>query len=176
MPTVGARRRPHAKPSEPGKRTGQGRSRPKGGRASARALTGSIPGSFNASKRRLLSGVGAADNPGAVHLKNPSRFLNRGDPPTARLGAPSAWMKEGQIAAWEAFQREIPWLAESDRTLLEIAVTIRARLIAGEEVGVQALNLLRQALGQMGGTPADRTRIETPEEISDDPTDRFFDS
>jgi hypothetical protein len=85
-------------------------------------------------------------------------------------------MKEGQIAAWEAFQREIPWLAESDRTLLEIAVTIRARLMAGEEVGVQALNLLRQALGQMGGTPADRTRIETSEEISDDPTDRFFDA
>jgi hypothetical protein len=70
MPTVGARRRPHAKPSEPGKRTGQGRSRPKGGRASARALTGSIPGSFNASKRRLLSGVGAADNPGAVQYRH----------------------------------------------------------------------------------------------------------
>ena len=59
-------------------------------------------------------------------LKNPLRFLNRGDPPTARLGAPSAWMKKDQIAAWEAFQREIPWLAESDRALLEIAVTIRA--------------------------------------------------
>jgi hypothetical protein len=32
-------------------------------------LTGSIPGSFNASKRRLLSGVGAADNPGAVQRR-----------------------------------------------------------------------------------------------------------
>jgi hypothetical protein len=109
-------------------------------------------------------------------IKNPSRFVNRGDPPTSQLGAPSTWMSVGQIAAWEAFQREIPWLAESDRTLVEIAVTIRARLMAGEEVGVQALNLLRQALGQMGGTPADRSRIETPEEISNDPTDRFFDA
>jgi hypothetical protein len=86
MPTVGARRRPHAKPSEPGKRTGQGRSRPKGGRASARALTGSIPGSFNASKRRLLSGVGAADNPGAVQWPkltaalSPSELCNRTRP------------------------------------------------------------------------------------------------
>jgi hypothetical protein len=43
-------------------------------------------------------------------------------------------------------------------------------------VGVQALNLLRQALWQMDGTSADRTRIGTPEEISDDPTDRFFDA
>ena len=48
--------------------------------------------------------------------------------------------------------------------------------MAGEEVGVQAPNLLRQALGQMGGTPADRTRIETPQEISDDPAERFFDA
>ena len=40
----------------------------------------------------------------------------------------------------------------------------------------KSLNLLRQALGQMGGTPADRTRIETPEEISDDPAERFFDA
>jgi hypothetical protein len=109
-------------------------------------------------------------------LKNPSRFRHRGDPPTVRLGAPSAWMSKGQIAAWKAFQREIPWLAESDRTLVEIAVVIRARLMAGEEVGVQALNLLRQAIGQMGGTPADRTRVETPEEISDDPAERFFDA
>src|SRR3954470_10034752 len=109
-------------------------------------------------------------------IKNPSRFLNRGDPPSARLGAPSTWMKKDQIAAWEAFQREIPWLAESDRTLLEIAVTIRARLMAGEEVGVQALTLLRQALGQMGGTPADRTRIETPEDDMDDPMAKFFDA
>ena len=54
--------------------------------------------------------------------------------------------------------------------------TIRAQLMAGEEMGVQALNLLRQALWQMGGTPADRTQIETPEEISDDPAERFFDA
>jgi len=48
--------------------------------------------------------------------------------------------------------------------------------MAGEEVGIQALNLLRQALWQTGGTPADRTRIEMRKEISDDPTDRFFDA
>ena len=55
-------------------------------------------------------------------------------------------------------------------------VTIWAQLMTGEEVGVQALKLLRQAFGQMGGTPADRNRIETSEEVSDDPTERFFDA
>jgi hypothetical protein len=122
--------------------------------------------------RRLPSAKAKATG---ANLKNPSRFRHRGDPPTARLGAPSAWMKEGQIAAWEAFQREIPWLAESDRTLLEIAAVIRARLMAGEDVGIQALNLLRQAVGQMGGTPADRTRIEMPEDDHDDPAAKYFD-
>jgi hypothetical protein len=109
-------------------------------------------------------------------VKNPSRLRNRGNPSTVRLGAPSAWMSKGQIAAWKAFQHEIPWLAESDRTLVEIAAVIRARLMAGEDVGVQALNLLRQALGQMGGTPADRTRIETPEDDADDPAAAYFDA
>ena len=48
--------------------------------------------------------------------------------------------------------------------------------MAGEEVGVQALNLLRQALWQMDGTSTDRTQIETPEEISDDPAEILFDT
>jgi hypothetical protein len=109
-------------------------------------------------------------------LKNPARFCHRSDPPTVPLGMPSAWLTEGQVAAWKAFQREIPWLAESDRALVEIAATIRARLMAGEEVGVQALNLLRQAVAQMGGTPADRTRIETAEDDVDDPTAHYFDT
>jgi hypothetical protein len=33
--------------------------------------------------------------------------------------------------------------------------------MAGEEMGVQALNLLQQALWQMGGTPADQTGPES---------------
>jgi hypothetical protein len=52
-------------------------------------------------------------------------------------------------------------------------VTIRAQLMTGEEAGVQALNLLRQALWQMGGTSAGRTGSETLEEISEDQAKRF---
>jgi hypothetical protein len=66
-----------------------------------------------------------------------------------------------QTTSTDAFRRkayEIPCLAESDRTLLEIAVPIRAQLMTGKEMGVQALNLLRQALWQMGGNPADPNR------------------
>ena len=46
--------------------------------------------------------------------------------------------------------------------------------MAGDEVGVQALNLLQQALWQMSGNPADQ--IETSEEISGCPAESFLDA
>ena len=92
--------------------------------------------------------------------KNPQRFSNRKEPKSiGDLGDPPEWMGGEQRAAWKVFQREIPWLTESHRGLVEIAAIIRARLAAGEEVGVQALNLLRQCLGQMGATPADASKV-----------------
>jgi hypothetical protein len=44
---------------------------------------------------------------------------------------------------------EFPWLQESDRALVEIATVIRARLIAGEDVGMTALNHLRLCCAMM---------------------------
>jgi hypothetical protein len=107
-------------------------------------------------------------------LKDPARFEKRSDPNVGPLGDPPAWMTAQQRIAWETFRAEIPWLAESDRSLTGIAATIQARLMAGEDVGVQALNLLRQCLGQMGATPADRSKIAVPNEQSEDPAERFF--
>jgi hypothetical protein len=73
-------------------------------------------------------------------------------------------MTAEQGRAWAMFAREIPWLRESDRGLVEIAAAIRARLIAGEDVGLSALNLLRLCYGQMGGSPADRSKVSAVEE------------
>jgi hypothetical protein len=36
---------------------------------------------------------------------------------------------------------------------------VRARLTAGEDVGVQTLNLLRLSLGSMGLTPVDASKV-----------------
>ena len=64
---------------------------------------------------------------------------------------------------------------ESDRGHLEIASCLRGRLMAGDMPGVQALNLLRMCLGQMGGNPADRSRIKTgTDEGETDPTAGYF--
>ena len=100
---------------------------------------------------------------------NAGRFKNRKEPASpGELGNPPEWMGGEQRAAWKVFQREIPWLTESHRGLVEIATIIRARLASGEEVGVQALNLLRQCLGQMGATPSDASKVTLPNDDEED--------
>src|SRR4051794_16888410 len=104
----------------------------------------------------------------------PARFKGRSDPKTAPIGAAPDWMDDNQRAAWNLFRAEVSWLAEADRGLVEVAACIRGRLIAGEQVGVPSLTLLRQCLGQMGATPADRSKVDVAEEPDDDPAREFF--
>lgn len=105
---------------------------------------------------------------------NPARFSGRSDPKTSPLGEPSDWMGGEQRTAWNQFRREVPWLMESDRTLVEIASYLRARLMMGEEVGVGALNQLRMCMAQMGATPADRSKVAIPDEPVENPNDTYF--
>ena len=48
-----------------------------------------------------------------------------------------------------------------------------ARLRSGEEIGVQALGLLRLCLGQMGMTPVDASKISWAPPDDDDDDDIF---
>lgn len=110
-----------------------------------------------------------------AELKNKARFAGRAQHPSAPLGTPSPWLTDPQRTAWEAFLRELPWLCERDRSLVEIVCMVRARMMSGEDVGVQALNLLRQALGQMGATPADATKVPTgSDDEPERPEDQYF--
>jgi hypothetical protein len=88
-------------------------------------------------------------------VRNPKRFEGRKEPKAnGPLGEAPAWFKTpGQIEAWNTFGDELPWLNKSHRALVGIASDIRGRLIAGEEVGVKALNLLRMILGSDGCDP-----------------------
>lgn len=106
--------------------------------------------------------------------KNPQRFSTRNEPQPPPIGGPPNWLTEEQAAAWAAFVRELPWLTQADRALLEIASTIRGRLMAGEEVGLNALNLLRQCLGAMGATPASRSTVSMPDKAENDPAEAYF--
>lgn len=100
----------------------------------------------------------------ASDKKNPQRFKNRSEPSSnGPLGAPPKWLNDSDDnkakSAWVLFQKEIPWLTESHRILVGMASNIQGRIMAGQEVGVQAMNLLRQMLGQMGATPSDASKV-----------------
>jgi hypothetical protein len=125
------------------------------------------------SRRRIPQEVARITGRTKLH---PARYRDRADPPaTAPLGKPSAWMTAEQGRAWAMFVREIPWLCESDRGLVEIAATIRARLIAREACGLSVLNLLRLCLAQMGGSPSDRSKVSAAlEENNDDAISRYY--
>lgn len=114
--------------------------------------------------------------------RDPKRFEERAEPRVSQLlGDPPEWFTEIQVKAWDQFKKELFWLDYSHRALLEIASAIRARLMLpsadGQEVGVQALNLLRQCLGQMGATPADASKVKLPdgEGGPEDPADKYLD-
>jgi phage terminase small subunit len=93
--------------------------------------------------------------------KNPGRFAMRKEPATTPLGAPSKWLTPAARAAWRMWAKEIPWLAESDRMVVEMASILRAKLMAGEDIGgVSGLKELRLLAGQLGATPADRSKIK----------------
>ena len=108
-------------------------------------------------------------------VKDPQRYRTRKEPRgLGPVGPPPKWFSQQQAAVWAQFVTETPGLNGSHRALLEIACVTRARLVAGHQVGVQALNLLRQCLGQMGATPADATKITMPHEPDDEAEESLF--
>jgi hypothetical protein len=122
--------------------------------------------------RRRISKEQAAATGAAK--RNPGRFANRSAPTGDPLGEASGWMSAEQSAVWERFQREFPWLQESDRCLVEIATFLRTKVLAGEDIGAAGLAQLRLCISSMGGTPGDRARLTLAEEREPDPLDRFF--
>lgn len=104
---------------------------------------------------------------------NKARFEDREEPIVKDpLGDPPAWLKKAsEREAWETLRADLPWLNRSHRSLVAIASTILGRLIVGEDVGVQALNLLRQALGSMGATPSDASKVKMPDGEDDSKKD-----
>ncbi|TIN83112.1 hypothetical protein [Mesorhizobium sp.] len=106
------------------------------------------------------------------------KFAERAEPTVEEgVGEPHEWLDEWAQKAWREIVAEIPWLNASHRGHLAIASYVRGRMMNPQipEVGVQALNLLRQCYGQMGATPADASKAGVkPDGESNDPADEFF--
>lgn len=110
---------------------------------------------------------------GAV-IANPGRHAARKEPTTKPLGEPTSFLDEHGKTAWEGFKRELPWLMESDRAVIEVCAQVRGLLLAGEDVGVTKLSMYQSMLSKLGATPADRTKVSAP--ADDDDGNEFFDN
>src|SRR4051812_20986442 len=91
--------------------------------------------------------------------KNRARFEDRAehvvkDP----LGDAPRWLvdtdKSKPREAWEILRSEVPWLNASHRMLIATLCRQLGRLVAGDDVGVQASIFIKQCLSEMGATPA----------------------
>jgi hypothetical protein len=108
-------------------------------------------------------------------IKNPGRHKDRKGPKkVVPLGDPSPHLKDGGVIAWEGFKRELPWLTEGHRALVEVASNLRGRMIDNEEVGVNALSLLQVCLSKLGATPTDETKLSLADD--GDEADPIFDA
>lgn len=108
-------------------------------------------------------------------IKHKDRFKARKEPlGLAPIGNAPDWMTEKQASMWGQFRNELPWLNYSHRALLEIASTVRARMVAGDDCGFKVLTLLRQCLGALGATPVDASKISIPDSDDEDPADKYF--
>lgn len=124
---------------------------------------------------RARTPVAKAEATGAA-AKNPQRHRARKEPAaTKALGNAPDWFDEMQASMWEGFKRELPWLTESDRAVVEIASALRAQFkLKPLDMGANKLNLLRLCLAQLGATPADRSKIGVGDGDEKDPDDEFF--
>ena len=89
------------------------------------------------------------------------------------LGYPSDRMKDSQRAAWELSRREVPWLMESDRVLVEIASYPRADN-GRRGGGRRSAEPVAHVYGSDGRYPGRSVKIAMPDKPDGDPADAYF--
>lgn len=107
--------------------------------------------------------------------RSPGRFKGRKTPVVRSLGpAPKRYTPE-QVAIWNEFNEDFPWLGRSDRSYVGLAVVLQSQIDdAGMEVTPPMIAQMRLLLSGMGGSPVDRSKVSAPEEESADPADEFL--
>lgn len=122
----------------------------------------------------------AAERLGRVQ-HDPKRFAGREDEEkyldavNVPLGAPSKCLDEHERVTWEAFKKELPWLMERDRAMVEMAARLRTRLNKVSVPHEKTTAALRAILVELGASPSACRRIALPVgQKQDDPADKFF--
>jgi len=106
--------------------------------------------------------------------KNPKRHRGRSAPPVRSLGLPPKRFDEDQQEIWNEFNDDFPWLGRSDRRVVGLAVMLQHMIDTDPDCPVAVFAQMRMLLSAMGGTPVDRSKVQTPEEESEDPAAEFL--
>ena len=114
-----------------------------------------------------------AEVSGAARI-NPGRFKDRKKPKRTRpVGEPYASMTEPQKLAWAEYQRELPWLTSSHRTILRLACIWTVRM-EEPDFPVSGALALSSILSKLGATPSDESKVNHADGDEEDPADQFF--
>ncbi len=112
--------------------------------------------------------------------KDPDRFRDRAEPKTSKapVGKPPAYLAKEAKAVWQELARDLGWLVREDRFALESAclaiAQVRTMHKVGEPVTGALFAAMNSALGKLGASPADRSKVNaTPPEDDDDPFAAF---
>jgi hypothetical protein len=107
----------------------------------------------------------------AVHNKGVIDARLRASVPIGKLGNAPQWMTKEEKKIWRTLVKTAPsQLGANDRTLMEIAVTLKAKLEA-HTITTAELSSLISCLTKLGYIPVDRAPVER--EKAADPLDRF---
>ena len=104
---------------------------------------------------------------------NKGRFEARSlEPKTfGELGRPSNWLSPAEKKIWRTLLRSAPaQIGENDRTLMEIAVVLKAKLEAGNIENSQITQLI-QCLTKLGMIPLTREAVPTKKDAAPDEWD-----
>jgi len=109
--------------------------------------------------------------------KRPERFRDRSEPRTSRqpVGDPPAHFDKEARAVWQELARDLGWLVAEDRFALEAASLavgqVRTMHRSGEVVSGALLSAMNTAIGKLGASPTDRSKVAA--RAPDDDADPF---
>lgn len=111
----------------------------------------------------------------AADRHSPGRFKGRSNPKVKSLGPPPNRLSDDQKKIRAEFKEDFPWLGRSDRALVEVATNLLNRVRQlGPETPIALYAQMRMILGQMGGTPVDRSKVFAPDDKPYDPAGEFL--
>lgn len=105
---------------------------------------------------------------------HPERFRARKQPELSGNGPgkPPSYLPAKAKTAWSTFVKELGWLVQEDRPLLEAAALARARIMSGDpDLPASFFGNYRMMLSSLGATPVDRAKVSQGGE--DEPDDPF---